>query len=79
MPGVVGDIPGNFQNKQRRVSFISRRPLKGDNMDKLKIVAMVKINGQWVRQEDVPPEEFRKIVEKTMDRAMDSIGFDRVK
>ena len=46
---------------------------------KLKIVCMVKINGQWVHREDIPEEEFRKIIEKKMDQAMDSIGFDRIK
>ena len=46
---------------------------------KLKIVCMVKINGQWVRQEDIPKDEFQRIIEKKMDQAMDSIGFDRIK
>ena len=48
-------------------------------MAKLKIVSMVRINGQKVRQEDIPPEEFKAIVEKAIVRAMDNIGFDRIK
>jgi hypothetical protein len=44
----------------------------------LKIVSMVRINGERVRQEDIPPEEFRAIVEKVVERAMNNIGFERV-
>lgn len=48
-------------------------------MGNLKIVSMVRINGEKVRQEDIPPEEFRAIVEKGIIKAMANIGFERVK
>lgn len=40
------------------------------------IVSMIKINGEWVRQEDVPPEQMRKIVQQVITRAAENIGFD---
>lgn len=46
---------------------------------KLKIACEVKINEKWVRKEDISPEEFASIIETTMNRAMDNIGFDRIK
>ena len=39
-------------------------------MQKLEIVSMIKINGEWVRQEEIPREELCKLK---------GIGFDRVK
>lgn len=48
-------------------------------MSKLKIVSMVEIDGKRYRQEDIPPEEFEAIVEKVIERAMNNIGFVRVK
>jgi hypothetical protein len=47
-------------------------------MGKLKIVSMVRINGEKVRQEDIPPDEFKALVEKAIVRAMNNIGFERV-
>lgn len=46
---------------------------------KLKIACEVKINEKWVRKDDVSPEEFATIIEAIMNRAMDNIGFDRMK
>ena len=46
---------------------------------KLKIVSLVEIDGKRVRQEDIPPEEFKKIVEKVIVQAMSNIGYDRRK
>lgn len=40
----------------------------------LKIISMVKINGQWVNQDDVPEEVFQEILAKAMDRAANTIG-----
>ena len=40
---------------------------------------MVEIDGKRYRQEDIPPEEFEVIVEKVIERAMNNIGFVRVK
>lgn len=48
-------------------------------MKDLEIVSMVKINGEWVRQEEIPPEEFRQLLEKKLDQVMDGLGFDMVK
>lgn len=48
-------------------------------MQKLEIVSMVKVNGVWVRQEEIPKEELCKLLEKKLDQAMEGIGFKRVK
>ncbi|WP_333813582.1 hypothetical protein [Muricomes intestini] len=47
-------------------------------MKELKIVSMVKINGTWINQDDVPPEEFRELLEKKLEETMNNIGFDRI-
>lgn len=48
-------------------------------MQKFEVVSMIKINGKWVRQEEIPKEELRKLLEKKFDEAMKGIGFERVK
>ncbi len=48
-------------------------------MQKLEIVSMIKVNGVWVKQEEIPQEELRKLLEKKFDQVMDGIGFNRVK
>ena len=48
-------------------------------MQKLEIVSMIKINGVWVRQEEIPREELCKLLEKMFDQSMKGIGFERVK
>jgi len=40
------------------------------------IISNLKINGEWVRQEDVPPEVVQRMVEEVMIRAGGNIGFD---
>lgn len=40
----------------------------------LKIISMVKIDGQWVNQDDIPPEKFQEIISKVMVRAGNAIG-----
>ncbi len=68
-----------YQENKKRGSTILGDTRKGDNMSKLKIVSMVEIDGKRYRQEDIPPEEFEAIVEKVIERAMNNIGFVRVK
>ncbi len=46
---------------------------------KLEIVSMVRINGVKVLQEEIPVEEFRKILEKKLDENMKNIRFERIK
>lgn len=46
-------------------------------MQKLEIVSMIKVDGAWIRQEDILPEDFRKLLEMKMDESMKSIGFER--
>ena len=48
-------------------------------MKKLEIVSMVRINGQLMKQEDVYPELFRKLLEEKIDFAMGNIGFEKDK
>ena len=48
-------------------------------MSKLKIVSMVRINGDLKKQEEIAPELFRKLVEEKIDFAMGNIGFERDK
>lgn len=40
-----------------------------------KIISMVKINGEWVNQDSIPPGTMKKIVEETIKRAAANIGF----
>lgn len=46
-------------------------------MKKLEIKSMVKVNGKWIRQEDLPPEKFARTLEAKTDEVMHSIGFKR--
>lgn len=46
---------------------------------KPKIISMIKVNGTWVNQDDLPEEVVKKIVEKTIKRAAANIGFEAVK
>ena len=43
-------------------------------MAKLNIVSMVEIDGKRYRQEDIPPEEFKKMVRTAFERAARNIG-----
>lgn len=45
-------------------------------MKKPKIVSMIKINGEWVNQDDVPPDILSEAVEQAMSRAAAAIGFE---
>ena len=48
-------------------------------MNELKIVSMVCINGEWMRQEEVDKELFQKLLGEKLDFAMGNQGFKRVK
>ena len=48
-------------------------------MSKINIISKIIINGNPVLQEDIPPEEFKKILEEKIDEVMDNAGFDRIK
>lgn len=48
-------------------------------MQKLEIVSMIKVNGVWVRQEEIPKEELSKLLEKKFDQVMNEMGFKRIK
>lgn len=39
------------------------------------IISEIKMNGEWVNQDNIPPEVVRKIVEQTIIRAASNIGF----
>lgn len=41
---------------------------------KPKIISQIKINGEWVNQEDIPEEEARELIEKALRRAAANIG-----
>ena len=45
-------------------------------MQKPRIISMIRINGTWVNQDDIPAEMVIEIVEKTMKRAASNIGFE---
>lgn len=40
----------------------------------MKIISMIKINGQWVNQDDIPPDKAKEIIATVMCRAGDIIG-----
>lgn len=42
---------------------------------KPKIISQIKINGEWVNQENIPDEVVREIVERTIKRAAANIGY----
>ncbi len=42
----------------------------------MEIVSMIKINGEWVDQKDIPPDVAAEIIEQTIRRAANNIGFD---
>ncbi len=46
---------------------------------KLEIVSMVRINGVEMLQDEIPVEEFRKMLEKKLDETMRNIGLERIK
>ena len=46
-------------------------------MKKLKIVSMVRINGKWMRQEEVDPVLFKKLLGEKLDYVMGNQGFVR--
>ena len=46
---------------------------------KLEVVSMIKVNGKWIQQEDIPQEELRRLLETKMDETMRNIGFARIK
>lgn len=48
-------------------------------MQRIKIVSQIEVNGVWMNQKDLEPELVRKIVETTIDRAMRSIGGQRIR
>ena len=45
----------------------------------LEIVSMVRINGVEMLQDEIPVEEFRKMLEKKLDETMRNIGLERIK
>lgn len=46
-------------------------------MEKLKIVSMLRIDGEKVPQEEIPQEELRGILEQVFDNAMGQRSFVR--
>lgn len=46
-------------------------------MSKINIVSMVRINGQWMRQEEVDPVLFKKLLGEKLDYVMSNQGFVR--
>lgn len=48
-------------------------------MQKIKIVCMVRINGERVPQDSIPKEEFNGLLEKKLDSTMKDLCFDRDK
>lgn len=46
---------------------------------KLEIVSMVRINGVEILQDEIPVEEFRKMLEKKLDENMKNLGLERIK
>lgn len=48
-------------------------------MKGIEVVSMIKINGSWMKQEDLSKEEFSEILEKKLDETMKNIGFERRK
>ena len=48
-------------------------------MSKLEIVSKVRINGELYLQDELAPEEFRRLVEQKITEFMEGIGFERDK
>lgn len=47
-------------------------------MKKLEIVSMVRIEGKWYRQEEIPVDEFRRLLEAKITESMKNIGFVKI-
>lgn len=47
-------------------------------MKKLEIVSMVRIEGKWYRQEEIPVDEFRRLLEAKITESMENIGFVKI-
>lgn len=45
-------------------------------MKKPTIISMIKINGEWMNQDDAPPEIVHQMVAQTIIRAAANIGFE---
>lgn len=48
-------------------------------MKKLEIVSMVKVDGVWMRQEEVPCDKLQKLIETRVDEAMKELKFRRIR
>lgn len=48
-------------------------------MQKIKIVSMVKVDGAVIPQENIAPEQFKKMLEEKIDGAMRDLCFERIK
>ncbi len=48
-------------------------------MQKIKIVSMVRINGEKVPQESISKEQFQQALEQKLDDAMRNLCFERIK
>lgn len=46
--------------------------------EKPEVVSLIRSNGEWVCQEELPAEEIRELTEQKIDAAMRDIGFERV-
>lgn len=42
----------------------------------MRIISEIKVNGEWVRQETLPPEVVAKIISETFQRAGRVTGFE---
>lgn len=43
-------------------------------MKKPNIISMIKVNGEWINQDDLPPEFVQETVKKVLERAGNNIG-----
>ena len=48
-------------------------------MKKLEIISMVRIDGSWYGQEELPPDEFKGLLEAKITESMKNIGFKKRK
>lgn len=45
----------------------------------LECVNLVRINGEWVEQKDIPKEMFDRIMAEVFNRGMENVGFKQKK
>ncbi len=73
---------GGYQknrNKYKQCYISIKQEVIAMASGELQIVSMIKVNGIWRNQNEIPREELCQLLERKIDSSMESIGFIRKK